>query len=264
MGTDERFSAASAPGREDSGERGLDDILAAVVKELVDSIPVEGKEEGWHRIRQKLYSGAPRRRAANRLPVLAACLVGIFLLVAIYNIPGVKAWSLGVIIEYQEALSGRVRKYITRILPEPEESFTAYDLWEGDERLAELLDSLPFSPLLVPPSEGGWTLSGMDVKRLDPNIYLILEYMNEEGHKARLFQRPLKRAHDHTQLYDSEEATLSTHSVRGVQVALLVYKSGSTGASWYEAGLQLSLSCTGGEEVALDFVKKLAKAERSP
>jgi hypothetical protein len=250
---------------EDGDNKKLDELFAEAVEQMVKRIPVAGKEEGWLRIRRELYSGAPRRRrTATRYSILAACLAGILLLLAIYNIPGVKAWSLGVIIEYQEVLPGRVRKYITRILPDPEESFTAYDLWEGDEKLAELLDSLPFSPLVIPPSEGNWTLSGMDVKRLDPDIYLILEYMNEEGYKARLFQRPLKRAHDHTQLYDREEATLSTHSVRGVQVALLVYNSGSAGASWYEAGLQLSLSCTGGEEVALDFVEKLAKAERSP
>ncbi len=149
---------------EDGDNKKLDELFAEAVEQLVKRIPVAGKEEGWLRIRRELYSGAPRRRrTATGYSILAACLAGILLLLAIYNIPGVKAWSLGVIIEYQEVLPGRVRKYIMRILPEPEESFTAYDLWEGDERLAELLDSLPFSPLVIPPSEGGWTLSGTSI-----------------------------------------------------------------------------------------------------
>lgn len=233
----------------------IDERMRSELEKYLDDLPMEGKEEGWLRIHEEVYS--PRRRAAacmSRRLLATAAILAVAILILLQT-PPVRAWGRDFLSSQLVKLPGPLRNIVTVFIPlDPQDS---PGLADPEKQMRTLFSSISFKPLVIGKEAGGWSLESVGVETRETGTRVTLEYEGEHGTVFALEEDPVHGPRSSATFYDADDTVVTDVTIRGNQISILSHKSGQVNVWWIEQGLALYLNGQAEADTAVDFISRL-------
>jgi hypothetical protein len=210
---------------------------------------VHGQEEAWQQIEARVFQETPARYRPS-LRVLIASVAAVIVLVVFAYSPLGDAWVTRHLGVYISTVSESARNLILHEAPS-----------SGHKGIVgPLLPKVDFQPLIISPGTKSWSLQDAVLQEQGGGDHiLVLAYTDAQDCTYTLYQSGLDSSRTTGLFYDADDATLSTHSIRGTTVHVLRFKDGSWKANWSEANFSLTLESDASREALLEFIHALVQ-----